>query len=532
MIKYSAVLFIFIFSIVVPAQNQQKQNPDVELPDFVITGKDIIRVQHAKKIPPGFVSIISEQFVKPVFPPANLPVKEISTPVAGNLNKIDSLNFLRGKLNASLGAYYLPKADLVFTNPFPAGLFEVYADALNQRAYVSNSDKYKLAGGTNLVLFINNQGGFLPGTQLKFHGDFGTYGYKLFGSDSSRFKRALNEGSAFISVNNTLSKVFNFSLKANDRLSSLKNERYSENLFKIIGSAKLSLESFNLGMNFNYQKQFITNNIYPNGVFNYFQIQPFIGLNFQKLMKVSFGINYSKIDTDYSFSPYIAVGFNLDKGLSLYGEYSPASDFYGAGHFIGINPYFSASDFTNVFVKKNSAFDITVKYQYYTYFEIDGGFKYYSSDFFPYFSDSTRRGRFDVFMTEGKNFTGFVNLLFHMGPYGVFYGSAEASDARDSGNNIIPYYPTVKINLNYGYNFDFGLDAQADLQYYSGIYTDILNKKSLNPYFNLGLKFMYSWRPNLDLLLELGNITNNKNYLWNGYQEIPLDISAGVSVKW
>ncbi len=532
MIKNLSIIILLLFSASMFAQNQQKQNPDVELPDFVITGKDVIKVQQAKKIPPSFISIISEKFVKPVFPPANLPVKEVQTPVKGGMDLIDSLNFLRGKLDATLGSYTLPSADFVFTNPFTNGLFELYGNALNQRAYVGNSDKYHLTGGSNLMLFINNQSSFLPGSEIKFHGDFGTYGYKLFGSNYPQFKRYFNSGKASVSLKNTLSKVFIFSLRANDNVSSFRNEKFSENLFNLLGSAKLSLENFNLGLNLNYQKQFITNNFLNNGIYNYFYAQPYIGFNISKLFKAAFGFNYSKIDTDYSFSPYISLAFYLDKGITLFGEYSPASEFYGAGHFVNINPYFEASNFTNIYEKKNSAFNITLRYEYFTYFEIDGGFKYYSSDYMPYFSDIRQKGRFDIISTQGKNFTGFVNLLFHMGPYGVFYGSAEASDVRDTANNVIPYSPAVKLTLNYGYDFAFGLNAQAILQYYSGMYTDIQNKNLLNPFVNLGLKFRYSWRPNLDLILNIQNLTNSKNYLWNGYQEIPLDVSAGIGLRW
>lgn len=532
MIKYLSVLILFFFSINVFAQNQQKQNPDVELPDFVITGKDIIKVRQAKKIPPDFITIISEQFVKPIFPPADLPVKEIQTPVKGSFDTIDSLNFLRGKVDASIGAYSIPSADFVFTNPFPNGLFEIYANALNQRAYIPNSERYFINGGTNLMLYVNNQSGFLPGTELKFHGDFGTDSYKFFGSDFPLIKRYYNKGSASISVNNTLYKSFNFSLDANDRLSSFRNEKFSENLFNILGSAKLSIQSFNLGFNLNYKKQFITNNFFGNGIFNYIYVQPYIGLDFSKVLKVSLGFNYSKTDTDKSFSPYVGLGINLGNGLTLFGRYSPASEFYGGGHFADENPYFDASNFTNIFEKKKTAFNAVLKYEYFTYFEIDGGFKYYSSDNLPYFSDSLHKGRFELLTTSGKYLTGFINMLFHLGPYGVFYGSAEASSVRNSSNKILPYYPEVKLTLNYGYDFNFGLNAQANLQYYFKQYTDIQNNITLNPYVNLGLKFTYKWRPNFDLILKLQNLTNSKNYLWNNYRELPLDISGGISVKW
>ena len=530
MIKKLFLLIIFTCTVNAVAQDQQKQNSNVELPDFVITGKDVVSVQKAKKIPPGFISIISEQFVKPVFPPANLPVKEVQTPIKGSLDLIDSLHFVRGKLAAEMGSYSLPAASLIFTNPFSNGLFEAFADAANRRAYVAGSDQYHLSGGANLMLFVNNQAGFLPGTQIKFHGNFGTYGYKLFGSDNPQFKRNFNKGDAYISINNTLNRYFIFNAEANDRLASYQNENFSENLFNIFGSAKLSLPNFNLGVNANYQKQFITNDFYNNGRFYYLYARPYIGLELSKFMKVSFGFNYAKIDTDFSFSPYVGFGFYLNKAISIFGEYSTEPEFWSAGHYAGLNPYFRAQKFTNIFVKKNSAFNVTLKYEYYTYFEIDGGVKYSSSDNFPYFSDAAQKGLFDINTTGAKNITGFVNLLFHLGPYGMFYGTAQASDVRDASKNFIPYYPRAKVTLNYGYNFSFGLNAEANLQYYSGIYTDILNTKLLNPFFNLGFKLLYQWKPNLGLTLKFANLLNRKNFIWNGYQDTPLDISAGISL--
>jgi len=65
----------------------------------------------------------------------------------------------------------------------------------------------------------------------------------------------------------------------------------------------------------------------------------------------------------------------------------------------------------------------------------------------------------------------------------------------------------------------------------SNRYADIQNNISLGNYFDLGLSFIYSFQPNLDLTLDINNILNQKNYYWNGYKEVPLNIIIGVNYR-
>ena len=76
MIK-NLIILIFLFATFSIFAQEQKQNSDVQLPDFVITGKDIVTIKKAQKIPPAFVSTISDQFIKPILPNEGLPVKEL-----------------------------------------------------------------------------------------------------------------------------------------------------------------------------------------------------------------------------------------------------------------------------------------------------------------------------------------------------------------------------------------------------------------------------------------------------------------------
>jgi hypothetical protein len=507
------------------------QESDVELPDFVITGKDIVNIGKTEKIPPDFISTISEIFLKPVFPTENLQMKEVNTPIKGSGALADSLNYLTGSLNAGLGSYSLPKADLNFSSPFTNGIFEGFAAVDNTRAYVENSDRYLINGGASLSLYTDDDASFLPGTQFKFNGEYNTSAFKFFASDNPSFKRILNNGNAYFGMDNLMGKYFIFSAKLSDDNLDLKNESFTENIFDISGFAQLTLPAFDLGIEANYKKQILTNDYMSGNKINFLSTRPTMGISLSPLVNITLGFNYQHSDSNNFFSPYASMSIYFSKGLSLYGEYSPQAEFWGGEHFLQSNDYFMAERFSNIFFKKNTAFSAALKYEYYTYVEINGGIKYYKSDNLPYFFDTTA-GMFDLATIEAKSYTAFVNLLFHPGPGGIFYATAEANNTKDNNGNTVPYFPAAKVTFNYGYNFTNDLETETNLTYLSGIHTVINSENTLRPYINLGVKLGYQLFPDFYLTFKISNLINHNNYIWQGYKELPMDLTAGLNYRW
>lgn len=507
------------------------QDSGVELPDFVITGKDIVNIGKTEKIAPDFISTISETFLKPVFPTENLQMKEVNIPVKGTGLLIDSLHYLTGNLNAGLGTYSLPKVDVNFSSPFTNGLFEAFAAAENRNAYVDNSDRYYLNGGANLSLYTDDDAAFLPGTQFKFNGQYNTSSYKFFASDNPALKRTLNNGNAYVEMNNLMGQYFVFSAKLSDDNYDLRNEHFTENIFDMSGFAQLTLPAFNLGVEADYKKQNLTN-AYLSGInTNFISAKPTMGLSLTRLINVNFGFNYQHSGSNNFFSPYASMAMYFDKELSLYGEYSPQAEFLGGGHFLQSNDYFMAERFSNIFLKKNIAFTAALKYEYYTYVEVNGGFKYFKYDNLPYYFDTTA-GMFDLSTVEAKSYSLFANVLFHPGPGGVFYATAELNSTKDDNGNIVPYYPEAKVTFNYGYNFINGLETETSLTYLSGMHSDINSSNTLSPYINLGVKLGYQLFPDFYLTMKLSNLINHNNYMWRGYKEMPLDVTVGLNYRW
>ena len=144
---------------------------------------------------------------------------------------------------------------------------------------------------------------------------------------------------------------------------------------------------------------------------------------------------------------------------------------------------------------------------------------------------SADSGKFDLHYADMKSISPFANFLFYLGPYGEFYSSIELSDISDTDGNQIPYLPTFKLNAAYSYKFLNGLNSIVKFDYHSKRFADIENKISIGDYFDLGLSFIYSFQPNLDLTLDINNILNQKNYYWYGYREVPLNIIIGFNYR-
>ncbi len=216
----------------------------------------------------------------------------------------------------------------------------------------------------------------------------------------------------------------------------------------------------------------------------------------------------------------------------LYGEFAPSAEFLTENYFIRENPYFNVSSFTNLFFEKSNVLKAVLKYEYGRYFEIDGGVKYYVSDEIPYYKNDIISGTFDLATIGGSSTAGFVNMLFHLGPYGIFYGTAQYQTTKDDDGKFIPYYPEWTASLNYGYDFEMGLGVTTSLYYNSETYADLINTQTLNSYIDLGLNFSYKLTPVFSITLKMSNLLDNENYKWIRYKELPLNITGGIKFTW
>jgi len=522
---YITILLIFTVSIF-----PQEKNPNVELPDFVIMGKDVISVRRVDKLPPDFISTVSDDYLKPIYKPDQLEIADISNPVEGELSLLDSADYRKGFIDVKAGRYQLPAGELNYVFPFTNGSLHGVVKGLNQLKYVDNSDRNYLAGQLNFNIAVPTDGKFLPGTKFSLSGNHNKNTYKFFGSsiDPVR-KRTLNVGNVSLGIQNLYIKEFIFDVNAGSDYTYLNDEEFNESLFYLNGFGRLKLSDFSLGVKANYQYQTLTTDSLNDYRLDYFFGRPTIALEILNKVMIEGGITFANAGDEEFFNLYGSLAAELAKNMILLAEYSPEVMNMTAGNLLQNNFYYDQQDLTRIFVEKKNKLRAAVKYEFETYYQIDGGIEYFTTDNLPYYLNPDEAGLFAVATSDAKSFDVFLNLLYHLGPFGYFYGSFDYLSVKNSENQKIPYYPGLKASLIYGYDFSEHWRAEAKFRYLSDRYADIENQRKLESIFDLGFKLTFSLQRNFAIYGELQNLLNNKRDFWEGYQEKPFEVLLGIN---
>lgn len=532
------VVFLFLISsVLIFCQKDDKQNQNVELPDFVITGTEKVTVDKAKKVDPDLIPVTSEEFIKPVYSPEDLELKKFSNPLKKDINFYDSVHYQKGYIDGAVGFNNIPTGRIFYSTPFSGGLFNGEISGLNRRAYVPNADKIVLDGSAQLDFFSNDNSAFLPGSQYKIKAGYGINSYKVYGFDLPNnptftgypyIKRTVNNFNGSVGFRNFESDHFQASVDAGADITGIDQENFTDNLFFVSGYANLQTENFLLSVESKFKTISIANKTFSATGSSFFSILPKMGLRISDIFKTDIGLYFSRGVGVVFMRPYFSVTLKVAQKASLFAEFNPHSEYINAAEYLKENPYLDLKNFYNQYVDYNGFLKLGVKYENEKYFQINAGINYKSSGVFRYYTPSDTKGFFNVAFTDAKMFDGYMDLLYHLGPLGYFYGRLDLKAATDSADMRIPYIPLFSTKAAYGFSFKKNLDVEIGINYFSSVYTDRKNTTTIPSFTDLGVKFSYLYTPGLIFTLEFSNLFNRENYIWDGYKEMPLNVSAGI----
>jgi hypothetical protein len=524
--------FIFFLSILCFAQEKNQNDASIELPEFVITGVEKITLPVLSKPRAELVSVLSNDFIKPHYSPEELPVSEISSPVRKDVISRDSVKFIKGKIIIGAGLQTLPVAEFSFGNTFSGGLFAGKIGGSNERHYVKYAGVNNLGADLGVLFFINDSSGFLPGARIKIGGNYNLESFNFYRQDILKFNRNIQQGNLNLTISNLMNENFKFDLKLNDRMFYLKDRNLNENIISLNGFVETGFKEFSVAAVYKLQSQNIKYDSIPQNNNAFIHLNPFAIINISDVLKLRGGITYSHGGDNNFLSIYGFAAIKLTEHVSLYGELSPKAEFISISDLCIRNRYFNPSLEQKVFQKEKMNIKGALKYEYREYLEMDAGIGFIDYENYLYFVDKGQGGESTIRTTQAKKLSGFFNFLFHTGPYGLFYGNLTLENVKDYLGYFIPYSPTLKSTLAYGFIFSSGLRIDPKLHFTTFSYAGERNTKKINEYVDLGIRAEYAFAGNFRGFAEISNLINHKNYYWYGYQEKPLDIIVGLDYRW
>lgn len=522
------ILLIIFVSLEISAQSEQSS---IELPDFVITGRQNVYVQNALKSKPDLISTLSKDFFVPQYTSDELPLLILSESLPVKPSIISN-DFYNGYLGIGVGTQTFPVGNLNFSGTFGNYLFNLKAWGSNIKNFINYSDINKSGISLNNEIFISTKSNLFPGAIFKINGSYERQAYYFYGSNTPMYARKtelINGNFSFVNDYNSLLK-YGIHLDAN--LFTLSDLYIKETNLTAKPFVEFRIGRLTLGSNGMYQKQFLKNNLSQNDNYDFFSISPYMKIAPFNNLIIKIGASYYNSSVNTFFAPQASMQFLIGNGFSLTAEYKPYAKIFTVNDFVNLNRY-STVLIDNEFEENKFNVSGTLKYDLDNYFSASVTAEMVKTDNYLYYEDKTTQGFFDI---ESANDIHKMklgcNLFFNGGDYGYFIGSGSIQSIEFSNGNFVPYSPKYSTSLTYGYEFGFGINLSASYKYSSGTFGDSTNKIELNSYHNLEASIGYNIFKGFSVNAVFQNILNRSNFTFNNYEEKPFDIILSFEYRW
>jgi len=526
-------IIFFLFFIVLNLFGQEEsQSQSIELPDFVITGKESISIPKMQKAYPDFIPLLSSDFFTPQYPseeitPIQLPNVENELVSLGSYKQSS-----KALLKFSAGLETFPNGEFYYTDWKDNFSYNAHLFGKNELEYV-NKAGLSIAGiNAGAKYFVDHASEFLPGLEIDLSGNYFYESFNFYGSTSPDLNRVTNNGFAKLSFNYFSDPFKNFGFSITDDYYKQKDDEIEENIVGTDAFLTFRYSDLNFKIMGAYKNQTISslNQSFENQY--YFQTQATAGFKIYDVLNIRAGAFLSESEGNTFFAPVAYGSMKFNKNISFYGEFAPNTEFKTLKDFRNNNRYYQFNNFVNMFVENKFNLKFALKYEYEKYFEISGGVGYINSDNNYYFEDNLDEGFFTIQKQDIENSYTFINFLFRKGPLGEFYGELKLQKITGQNDNHIPYKSTITSNLKYSYDWENGFGINFGLIYFNKAYTNIENAETIPETINANTSLYYELFRNFKITLSLENLFNNDHYYYRNYEAKPFDILAGFEFRW
>lgn len=527
--KVIITIFVFTTSLLIAQTEQQS----VELPDFVITGKQSVNVPIAVKKKPDFISTLSQEFFSPQITPEELPLLISSDPVPVRPEIKTFNDYVNGTLKVQIGNYSLPVGELYLNQSYDNYLLNAKVWGSNIKEYIPNAGYNSSGLSLRNDFFFSTKSNFLPGAKIKVAADYIRDSYKLFASQNPTLLRETNGGSAIFSISSSYNRWINFGFDLGGNILSLSENKLKETNISSNGLFEFKQNNFAAGVKGFFSKQLLNNNLSGVDNYSFYSTEGYIKIFPNNSLNFTLGINYAANSSNSFFAPFGSLEYNLDKGLTLSAGFNPHVKYFNTSDFIKRNIYYNPGLIDNIFSEYKTDFNGMIKYEYEKLFSLSFSGRYSKVNNYLYYNDAVTAGKFDLnVLPEAKIVSAGLDLKVYPERFGYLFGELLFKNASDQLGNVIPYEPKLSTSVTYGYNFYFGLNIKIRYSMAFDVYTNISNSDKLDNYNDVSLSLNYEIFAGLKLTADFQNIMNRTNFVWKQYQEKPFDVLLGIEYRW
>ncbi len=527
--KFRLFLFALVNVVSLFAQESSK-NSGVELPVFVITGKENIELGTAEKLPPPPLRVITEEFIKPSYDPDFLDAMIKSDPFESKLIPKEIPVLYKSKLSGNVGFITLPNIDYSTLANYSDVTVSAGINAIYNRPYIINTDNYSISPVFDIAYKVIRPETFFDKQKLNFFGKYNFQSYKF----SSGVKREMSSIDIGLRIANSDGEFWKYKTEIKTKAISLLKENIKELRTSFSGAGGVSSSNFELATMATFSFNSATNFGGTKHSANLLEVETPGRVTITDVFSLSASVRGIVYDTIKKVKPNLGVVFKMSSFLAIAASYTPAYEVLDLGKVLENNRYANPVTYPLYVYPIEKRFTYSITFESAKIFDLTLGFSNGKSDYYPYFVDAGA-GKYSMEEGSVSIYKISANLRVHPSMYGYYIANVTYSGIKDATSGFyLPNVSPVYAYAVYGYTSEKGIGIKTGGKFLSKRYADIqnTNANSIPYYLSIFGELGYSFSRELLVTLRIDNLLNRKNFILKNYQEPGFNFEAGIEIQW
>lgn len=516
------LLLLILMFIELELYSQSVSQP-LELPNFIIEGKEQIDVQVGSKQVPLLQTYLARNTIDSlviVGKPRNYIVFPVKIP-----NSIIAKTFPSGYVDGNIGSFLTTNITAGYKTYFKDYEVSAFGNFGASSGHIENANYAKLALGLQTDYIAPDKYYIFGNSKTTTNVDLNFKAYKLYALTEAPKRNQIDLSAKIVSVGDfegydfqTGGRFYTLNLSGSDK-------NFAENLLGGFLEVKNKMHSNNLG-----GKLSVDFRSTDSKSTNFFQLQgnaSFETGNFQLEPRLGFQLaNTSISKTRAMVLVDIVAKTNINEKITLWAKFANGLENKGLRDFLAINPYISDSfalDFCNLTVVQAK-----LRYQPNKDLSIVLAPTFSLNSRFPVLN-SVRLGYFDIYYVDATIFTLSFEGYWVEEKIGTVSAAISLNTTKQISNKKnIPTIPSLQFRIDCFKEFWNKVKFVGFFEHFGKRYADLESSLVLSSYNNLGLGIEYIINRFTILTFNAENLLNSNIVQWYGYKEWGLNLRVGL----
>ena len=525
--KIALYLLAFLVPVALVAQQPQPAPPNapVELPEVLVTGKELIDVGAGSKQAPARPAMLSSTRLDTLNPSEKLPVPRIPARTLPALRRPFAM--FPGYVDASMGTLLTPSVAAGYTFESAGYRIDLDADVEASQGWVEHAGYLTSGLKVRSTYLAPDQFIVFGGSTTHVNADASYGTYKLFARNDAAERQRFRAG-ARLDVDGAFEDLSYTAAVGYDAVSLATTGFETATGNALLGSMEIDQRGTGLllGLDANLQLRQYTGNAYPFAQFRAraaltegnFRIRAMVGPQLASSTKADerFGLGVEVL-TDVRISNDMSVSASVTSGLRVlsYSELLTQNPY--VDHDLVIDAPYDVVALGGTVVVHPSIRTV-----------VSGGLRLRLTEReLVWYSSGP--GLFALRYLAVRRIEAHADARFVLSSTDELRIDAQFTQASVVDSAAQPYVPALTASLNHQRQWSSAITSDLGIVYIGQRWADMNERTALSGYVDLRARVSYAITPKLDVALRAENILSSTIVLWDGYRERGFFASAGLT---